>query len=302
MNYELFRNFAANFERRQEFLYLIMRRYSFFFSLMALVLMFSCQGSQGGKTAEEALADSLAADSLAADSLDEDFSQIAVPKAADELFDDFIFNFAGNRKMQRERIVFPLKVMENGKVTYLQQKQWKMEHFFMRQNFYVLLFDSEAHMEIVKDTSVTRAVVEKIQFEKQEIRQFVFHRIRGAWMMTSIQDIALGNSKKASFLTFYHEFAESLDFQKEHIGRTVAFVGPDPDDDFSQMEGIITPDTWEAFAPQLPSKSFFNIMYGYSEKEGNQKIYVLRGIANGLEMQLNFQRRGDSWKLVKLVT
>ncbi len=279
-----------------------MIRYSFFFSLMALVLLCSCQGSHGGKTADEALADSLAADSLAADSLDEDFSQIAVPKAADELFDDFIFNFAGNRKMQRERTVFPLKVKENGKVTYLQKNQWKMDHFFMRQNFYVLLFDSESHMEIVKDTSVNRAVVEKIQFDDQQIRQFVFHRIRGTWMMTSIQNIALSQSKKASFLTFYQQFATDLEFQKKHIGRTVAFVGPDPDDDFSQMEGIITPDTWEAFAPQLPSKSFYNIMYGRSEKEGDQKIFVLRGIANGLEMQLNFQRRNDSWKLVKLVT
>ncbi len=277
-------------------------RYSFFFSLIALVLLCSCQGSRGGKTADEALADSLAADSLAPDSLDEDFSQIVVPKAADELFDDFIFNFAGNRKMQRERTVFPLKVMENGKVTFLQKKQWQMDHFFMRQNFYVLLFDSESHMEIVKDTSVNRAVVEKIQFDDQQIRQFVFHRIRGTWMMTSIQNIALGQSKKASFLTFYQQFARDLEFQKEHIGRTVAFVGPDPDDDFSQMEGIITPDTWEAFAPQLPSKSFYNIIYGRSEKEGNQKIFVLRGIANGLEMQLNFQRRNDSWKLVKLVT
>ncbi len=279
-----------------------MKRYSFFFSLMALVLLCSCQGSHGGKSADEVLADSLAADSLAVDSLDEDFSQIAVPKAADELFDDFIFNFAGNRKMQRERIVFPLKITEDGKVTYLQQKQWKMEHFFMRQHFYVLLFDSETHMEIVKDTSVTRAVVEKIQFEKQQIRQYVFHRIRGTWMMTSIQDIGLDKSQKASFLTFYQQFAQNPEFQKEHLGRTVAFVGPDPDDDFSQMEGIITPDTWEAFAPQLPSKSFYNIMYGRSEQEGNQKIFVLRGIANGLELQMNFQRRQDSWKLVKLVT
>ncbi len=281
---------------------ILMRHSLFFITLLTVVLFSSCGGSQGSKESAEALADSLSADSLAADSLEEDFSQVVVPKAADELFDDFVFNFAVNNKMQKERIVFPLKVVDEGKTTYIQRKDWKMDHFFMRQGFYVLLFDSEAHMEIVKDTSVTHAVVERISYTKENIRQYVFNRIRGTWMMTSINEIALKESRKASFLAFYYQFASDPKFQATHLENTVAFIGPDPDDDFSQMEGIITPDTWEAFAPLLPKKKIYNIIYGHPTKEGNQKVYVLRGIANGLEMQMNFRRRNDTWRLYKLST
>lgn len=39
-----------------------------------------------------------------------------MPKAADELFDDFLFNFAASRKLQRQRVHFPLPVYRNGKV------------------------------------------------------------------------------------------------------------------------------------------------------------------------------------------
>jgi len=39
---------------------------------------------------------------------DEIIAATPMPKAADELFDDFFFNFAANRKLQSKRIVFPL--------------------------------------------------------------------------------------------------------------------------------------------------------------------------------------------------
>ena len=79
-------------------------------------------------------------------------------------------------------------------------------------------------------------------------------------------------------------------------------MGPDPDDDFSMMEGEISPDTWEAFAPNLPKKMIYNIVYGKPHSEGNTKVFVLRGIANGLEMELTFKRMGGKWKLKKMMT
>ena len=68
------------------------------------------------------------------------------------------------------------------------------------------------------------------------------------------------------------------------------------------MEGIITPDTWEAFAPQLPSKTIYNIIYGKPQQAGNEKIFILRGIANGLEMELRFKRVNNRWLLMKMTT
>lgn len=58
--------------------------------------------------------DSVLPDTSAIDSTEALIEETPMPKAADELFDDFIFNFAGNRKLQKERTVFPLKVYRNG--------------------------------------------------------------------------------------------------------------------------------------------------------------------------------------------
>ena len=110
--------------------------------LTTAVLLSSCGGWRVGRSTAEAV-DSLAQDSLSTDSLDDDFSHVQVPKAADELFDDFIFNFAGNKKLQLERIVFPLKVVEHGRHSSIHRDKWKMEYFFMRQGYYTLLFDNE---------------------------------------------------------------------------------------------------------------------------------------------------------------
>lgn len=276
-----------------------MKRYLIFFLVSAVTLLMSCNG---WKTGAGDAADSLNADSLAGDSLDEDFSHVVVPKAADELFDDFIFNFAGNKKVQLERIVFPLNMTENGKAKKLQQKDWKPEHFFMRQGYYTLFFDSEKHMEVVKDTSLTHAVVQKVHFAQNTVREYVFNRIRGTWMMTAVNEHPLSDLPDASFLAFYHHFAGDIQFQCKHLESTVKFIGPDPDDDFNQMEGIITPDTWEAFAPQLPSKTLYNIVYGRPIQPGKVKVFVLRGIANGLELEMTFRKHGNVWRLSKLVT
>jgi hypothetical protein len=260
----------------------------------------SCSGNKGGQATEEVPADSINADSLRNDSLlAEDYP---MPKAADELFDDFVYNFVVNHKLQMERIHFPLLCQKDGKTRKLSKKDWKTEHFFMRQGYYTLLFDNEKHMEIVKDTSVNHAIVEKIHFDTQQIDQYVFDRKRGAWMLTLLRTIPFTRNINASFLTFYRQFATDKAFQEKSLASTVKFVGPDPDDDFNMMEGIITPDTWEAFAPELPSKMIYNIIYGKPIREGDSKVFVLRGIANGLELEMTFKRKNGDWKLTKLTT
>ena len=44
-----------------------------------------------------------------------------------------------------------------------------------------------------------------------------------------------------------------------------------------------------------------NIIYGQKYVRSDQKIFVIRGIANGLETELTFKRIGGKWKLVKLI-
>ena len=277
----------------------------FFVVVLCLLLLASCGGSKTSNTEETVPADStvVTADSLAvSDASDDLLANLPMPKAADELFDDFLYNFAANRKLQMERIAFPLKKVNGNKVETIDKRQWRMERYFMRQQYYTLLFDSERHMEVVKDTSVNHAVVEMIYFNTGAIIQHVFNRLRGVWMLTEIQTIPISASNNASFLEFYSRFSTDTEFQEESLAESIQFEGPDPDDDFARMEGVITPDTWEAFAPELPKRMIYNIIYGQPRPEGNRKVFVLRGIANGMELEMTFQRKGGEWRLYKLTT
>ena len=269
----------------------------------SVLLMFSCTG---GKTqmAEEPQTDSVA-DSIGAtplDTLEQLIVETPPPKAMDELFDDFVFNFAANKKLQLTRILFPLTVKKGDTTEPLEKGQWKMEHFFMRQGYYTLFFDNDEQMRMMKDTSITQAIVEKIMLKKDLVKDYVFSRIRGTWMLREIREQKIAESVNASFLNFYQRFVTDKAYQMKSLNKAVTFVGPDPDDDFSMMEGLITPDTWEAFAPELPSKMIYNIIYGQPKHVDSEKIFILRGIANGLELELRFKKVGNRWLLMKMTT
>ena len=273
--------------------------------VMALaVLMFSCKGRQTAAPPDDA--DSTVAkdsvDTTATDSLEQLITDTPMPQAADELFDDFLFNFAANKHLQMERVMFPLTVTRDGDTTKTQRKDWQMERFFMRQGYYTLLFGSQKEMAVMNDTSLTQAVVEKIYFNTGAVIQYQFRRLRGAWMLTEVDTQPITANPNASFLQFYHQFVTDSIFQSHSLEETVKFVGPDPDDDFQQMEGFLTPDTWPAFAPELPDKMLYNIVYGPRRPRTDNMVFVLRGIANGLELELTFKRHGDKWRLAKMTT
>jgi hypothetical protein len=276
----------------------------FFIAIAASVLlMFSCTGNrtgQGGEMPEDSVADST--DTVEIDTMELLITQTPMPRAADAMFDDFLFNFLANKRLQKERIVFPLRIFEGNKVEQMEERQWQMEHLFMRQGYYTLLFNDEQQMALMKDTAVSEAIVEKILLAKNQVKDYMFRRIRGAWMLCEVRVNEVDQNVNASFLKFYQKFASDSAFQVKSLNETVQFVGPDPDDDFNMMEGVITADTWEAFAPKLPAKSIYNVIYGKPQKEGINKIFLLRGVANGLELELRFKRAGDKWLLMKMMT
>jgi hypothetical protein len=223
-----------------------------------------------------------------------------MPVAAEELFDDFLFNFASNKRLQMERVKFPIIVSSEAKADTLDRKEWQMEHFFMHHGEYTLIFDSEAQMESVSDTSVNHAIVEKIFLDQGFVCQYQFDRKNGRWMLDRMNKQTMSHNPNASFLSFYRRFATDSVFRQQSLAQEIAFSGPDPDNDFDQMEGVNTPDFWEAFAPELPHGTIYNIVYGHPHSHSNTKIFVLRGIANGLEVEMTFHREHNQWRLTKL--
>lgn len=273
----------------------------FYIALLLPIVTMLWTGCKGEKADTQA-SDSCDSDTVVTDSVIFDADEKEMPKAADELFDDFVFNFASNKRLQVERIKFPLPVTGYGKTDSITRKAWKTDYFFMRQGYYTLLLDSKKDLELAKDTAIGHVVIEHINIPRGKVKQYIFDRERGQWMLTRIHNMSLNESDKAGFLGFYERFATDSTFQSQSLAETIEFSGPDPDDDFSTMEGIITPDTWQAFAPEFPHGEIYDIIYGNQKKNGNQKIFLLRGIANGLEMDFTFRKSPSGWRLTKLNT
>lgn len=276
-----------------------------FFAIMAVVLVAigstttSCKDKKS--VADSIRIDSLQGDTTASDTLESIIEEQPMPKAADELFDDFVFNFAANRKLQLTRIKFPLDVYQNDKVVKrIEKKDWRMEHFFMKQGYYTLIFDNVKQMDLVKDTTIDHVVIEKITFKNKSVKQYLFNRINGQWTLTSMGLKHISETTNASFLQFYQRFASDSAFQVQSLNDLVEFTAPDPDDDFSSITGSITPEQWPSFKPWLiPDGEIYNIIYGQKYTESNRKLFVIRGVANGMETEMNFKVVKGKWKLMK---
>lgn len=255
-------------------------------------------------TSDSLLNDSNKVDSTPVDTLEEIISEQPMPKAADELFDDFFFNFAANKKLQLKRIKFPLAIIRNGKpYKILNKRNWRMQRFFMRQGYYTLIFDNKHQLHLLKDTTVCHVVVEEIAFSKKSVKQYMFDRINGEWMLTSINVNAMYQNNNASFLKFYDRFSSDSVFQQKSMAELVTFTAPNPDDDFSTITGSIIPEQWSSFKPALiPRGKIYNIIYGQKYIQSSRKIFLVRGVANGMEIEFVFKKHRGKWQLVKFTS
>lgn len=283
----------------------LMRKIVFVVFLASLAMLFVGTGCTDKKTTSDVSVsvDTMLTDTLGTDSMEALIEDEPMPKAADELFDDFIFNFAANRRLQSERTDYPVNVDTYGKLSKVEKSKWGMEHFFMRQGYYTLVFNSASQLDVVKDTAISSVYVEKISFAKRKVTRWQFNRVLGLWKMQGVRIMALTKHEDASFLRFYNNFVTNPDIQSVSIAESVSFSGPDPEDDFSRMTGELMAEQVPAFLPWMPSGTLYNIHYGDQPyKPSNTRIFVVRGIANGMESELTFQKKSGGWMLTKLNT
>lgn len=222
------------------------------------------------------------------------------PIEADESFDDFIYSFASDAVLQKQRVIFPLPYYNGDHNSKIDKKFWKHDALFTKQNFYTLLFDREEDMDLVGDTSLTSVQVEWIFIKKRMVKKYYFERIKGAWMLEAINLRSIEKSEGEDFVDFFGRFAADSVFQSLRIHEPLAFVTTDPDDDFSILETTLDLNQWFAFKPTLPIDKLSNINYGQKNNDiSSHKILALKGVGNGFSNILYFQRREGLWELYK---
>ena len=281
----------------------IMKSFFYVVILLAVATVFFATGcTEKPVTGNDTIADPISADTLEADTLETILEAAPVPKAADGLFDDFLFNFAANRKLQYSRIVFPLLADYFGQETHIERKEWKMEHFFMRQGFYTLVAGTSEELYASKDKKVSQAVVEKVMFSDHCVMQYVFRRVEGQWFMQELRKQRLADNVNGTFYAFYNKFVSDSLYRQESLAENVEFSGPDPDDDFSRIEGSIMPEQFSMFVPEIPHGTIFNVVYGEPKPMPDQRVLVVRGVSNGFEIEMTFQKVHGRFMLTALST
>ena len=222
------------------------------------------------------------------------------PIEADGSFDDFIYSFASDDALQRQRISFPLTYTKGNDKSKIEEKYWKHDYLFTKQDFYTLFFDKEEEMDLVGNPALKSVQVEWIYPNTQMIKKYFFERIKGAWMLKSVGLQSMESKDNEDFLAFFGRFASDSVFQSRRVRNPLVFITTDPDDDFSILETTLDLNQWFAFKPQLPTDRISNINYGQrNDKNALEKIVVLKGIGNGLSNILYFQRKDGEWELVK---
>ncbi len=269
---------------------------------LVILFFFSCTGEKTKENlsvTRESEKDSVA---YYSDTLFLMMEEEVVPDSAvaDELFDDFIFNYASNNLLQRKRTTFPLPYYKGEEPIKVEQKDWKHDSLFIQQGYYTLLFDSEEDMDMVRDTTLRSVQVEWIFLEMQRVKKYYFERKQGVWMLEAINLLNMEQEKDENFFSFYAQFAKDSLYQSDHICDPLPYVTIDPDDEFSIFETTLDLNQWFAFRPMLPADTLSNINYGQkNSKNSNRKILKINGIGNGFSNIFYFRRRGDKWELYR---
>lgn len=269
-------------------------------TLIVCVVLCSCsnKGNNNTEAAEEEAADSLVAveDTLHL------FEEVAPPVAADELFDDFFFNFVADTRYQNQRISFPLKVKDGNAEFVLTHEDWHKYNRFKAQEFYSVIYEREGDMELQKDTSISEVSVEWIYLKDEYIERFNFRRINGKWMLTDIGKDETKKTPNGSFLHFYSQFVTDSVFQSESIVEPLKFVITSEDGEDMSETDEITVEEWFQMQSDMPivNETLVNINYGQTCISQNRKNVLMKGVSNGLLMNFRFDKTGGKWKLIEI--
>ena len=268
---------------------------------LLLAFLISCGNKKAKMDPFATIAEMVDSAGYKADTLQEaEVKEEPKPMVADELFDDFIFNYASDDALQRQRTVFPLPYYDRDTPLKIEADFWKHDYLFTKENCYTLLFDKEEDMDMVGDTTLTSVQVEWIFLKTRMVKRYYFERKRGMWMLEAINLREMEKGENEDFVEFYTRFVRDSVYQSKHISHPLQFITIDPDDEFSILETTLDVDQWYAFRPVMPTDRLSNINYGQKNEDlSDTKILKVNGIGNGYSNIFYFRKRGKGWELYK---
>ncbi len=266
--------------------------------LVAVCLLAAC-GRKAEVPAEVPVvpADTLSTDSLVAETDSLEMVEEEPPRAADELFDDFIYAFMRSRKFQKSRVRFPLPETGGLRDTVIARADWEYDPLYLNDDVYTMIFNERAAEDLEKDTAVNHVVVEWVYLAEERVKRYIFDRPYGSWLLTAMEHQPFEQNANGDFFSFYRHFASDSLYQREHLSVPLSFETYD-EESFEDINGMLDADQWFAFRPDLPDSVMANIVYGREQADTPHRYFVISSQSAGMASTLQFSRREDSWELV----
>lgn len=276
----------------------------YFILLAVLLLCISACNNNGAERNETVSNDSVFVDSACSE-LDtlQLFDEEVLPESADELFNDFFYNFASDVKFQSQRKAYYMNNHVGDSVLRVRSDQLDGYTHSLASDCYSIIYEREEDLAFLKDTTLTEVVVERIDLDGEHIEHYNFNRIEGKWMLTGIGKNDIGFNPNSDFLDFYKSFSSDSTYRRNSINEPLKFVLTGNDDDVEDDMQELTSDEWMAVSSDLPlpSNVMINIDYGQTIISKNSKFLLVEGISNGLFLTYRFMKIDGEWNLVEVV-
>lgn len=265
--------------------------------LPLLLWLAACAGEKE-KAEPDANPDTAALAPAAVDSVPAD--SFTPPAAADGLFDDFVYAFMRNRHFQLERVRFPLPVRQDGEAARpIARAAWKHDRLYADKEAYTMLFESERAVQREKDTTLRHVTVEWVYLKQRRVKQYLFEKLRGCWMLTAIDIHTLEHNANSDFYSFYARFSSDEGYQQRHVSNPFAFRTYDYDR-FETLEGVLDAAQWRDNRPDLPESEITNINYGQQYATATRRVLIITSPSAGMSSTLVFKKEGGEWMLTRL--
>lgn len=217
---------------------------------------------------------------------------------ADELFDDFLYNYINDSDLQCQRTIFPLtEVGSDGMVNEIEEREWHYDFGFMKKEYTTNIYNDEREKSINEDTTLTLASLERIDLLNRTIVSFNFIKDDGKWNLKAIRHIPFDKSDLADFLRFYSRFTQDSCFNYASLARSIHISMMDPEDEEQSIDGFVTRDQWNTVHSGIPKGVITNIRYGQRYKNPKRILMEKISMGNGMSETFAFRRNGTRWEL-----
>lgn len=227
--------------------------------------------------------DSIAVDSLGLEELDL-FKETVIPKAADEVFDDFLFSYISNTTFATQRTSSGVEALTMND-----------------EDASVMIYEREEDLVLQKDTSLQQVTMERIEWDHDIIHNYQFGKKLGQWFLNAQEDNDISDNPNASFLVFLKDFLLDSLYRHESI-QLPLFYKFYSEEDEGMVETELSYEEWDELYNDLPRLDdyMYNIDYGQSLISTNRKSLLLKGLSNGLSMKFHFGFSDGRWQLIEL--